>query len=112
MSDFGLSTSYGPEHTAETGTYRSMAPEVITHQAYDYKCDVYKPSSFEMGPNGELLIHQATRTAEDERALESKRCVWCAQYGVKTCALRHGADPYHAQGHPIQGPLPDFLSMA
>ena len=78
----------------------------------DYKCDVYKPSSFEMGPNGELLIHQPKRTAEDERALESKRCVWCAQYGVKTCALRHGADPYHAQGHPIQGPLPDFLSMA
>ena len=32
VSDFGISTTFGPEHTAETGTYRCMAPEVITHQ--------------------------------------------------------------------------------
>ena len=41
MSDFGIATNFGPEHTAETGTYRSMAPEVITHQRYDQACDVY-----------------------------------------------------------------------
>jgi len=41
VSDFGISTNFGPEHTAETGTYRSMAPEVITHQAYDHHCDVF-----------------------------------------------------------------------
>ena len=27
--------------TAETGTYRWMAPEVIRHEAYDKRCDVY-----------------------------------------------------------------------
>jgi len=41
VSDFGISTNFGPEHTAETGTYRSMAPEVITHQRYDHLCDVF-----------------------------------------------------------------------
>lgn len=41
VSDFGISTNIGPEHTAETGTYRSMAPEVITHQPYDQQCDVF-----------------------------------------------------------------------
>ena len=41
LADFGISTGFGPEHTAETGTYRYMAPEVIRHQQYDHKCDVY-----------------------------------------------------------------------
>merc|ERR1712196_479225 len=41
VTDFGISTRYGREHTAETGTYRYMAPEVITHQSYDHLCDVY-----------------------------------------------------------------------
>ena len=41
VSDFGISTTFGPEHTAETGTYRCMAPEVITHQRYDHHCDVF-----------------------------------------------------------------------
>ena len=29
------------EHTAETGTYRWMAPEVIRHEAYSFMADVY-----------------------------------------------------------------------
>ena len=41
LADFGISTGFGPEHTAETGTYRYMAPEVVRHQQYDHKCDVY-----------------------------------------------------------------------
>ncbi len=41
VSDFGISTTFGPEHTAETGTYRSMAPEVITHHPYNQMCDVF-----------------------------------------------------------------------
>jgi len=41
LADFGIATCFGGEHTAETGTYRFMAPEVITHQTYDHKCDVY-----------------------------------------------------------------------
>jgi serine/threonine protein kinase len=41
VSDFGISTRFGTEHTAETGTYRSMAPEVIAHHSYDHRCDVF-----------------------------------------------------------------------
>jgi serine/threonine protein kinase len=41
--DFGLSCfqSSGPDHTAETGTYRWMAPEVICHEPYSTAADVY-----------------------------------------------------------------------
>ena len=42
VTDFGISTHFGrPDYTAETGTYRQMAPEVILHKPYNYKCDVY-----------------------------------------------------------------------
>ena len=42
VTDFGISTTFGREdYTAETGTYRFMAPEVIVHKPYDYHCDVY-----------------------------------------------------------------------
>lgn len=45
VADFGVarvheSTSAGVL-TAETGTYRWMAPEVIAHKEYGHKCDVY-----------------------------------------------------------------------
>lgn len=32
---------YTRELTAETGTYRWMAPEIIKHQPYSYEADVY-----------------------------------------------------------------------
>ena len=42
VTDFGISTRFGrTDYTAETGTYRQMAPEVILHKPYNYKCDVY-----------------------------------------------------------------------
>ena len=42
VTDFGISTTFGrDDYTAETGTYRFMAPEVIVHKPYDYRCDVY-----------------------------------------------------------------------
>lgn len=65
LTDFGLSTTFEvpkflrsndastrstgssvgdveeEEHTAEAGTYRWMAPEVIRHESYNYKADVY-----------------------------------------------------------------------
>jgi len=42
VSDFGLSvTNRGQELTAETGTYRWMAPEVIRHESYSSNADVY-----------------------------------------------------------------------
>lgn len=41
VTDFGISRTFGGDLTAETGTYRAMAPEVISHQAYDFKCDIY-----------------------------------------------------------------------
>ena len=43
VSDFGLSCdiSHPRDMTAETGTYRWMAPEVIRHENYSYPADVY-----------------------------------------------------------------------
>eukprot|EP00602_Paraphysomonas_sp_CaronLab_P000257 CAMPEP_0185031708 /NCGR_PEP_ID=MMETSP1103-20130426/19325_1 /TAXON_ID=36769 /ORGANISM="Paraphysomonas bandaiensis, Strain Caron Lab Isolate" /LENGTH=500 /DNA_ID=CAMNT_0027567323 /DNA_START=395 /DNA_END=1897 /DNA_ORIENTATION=- len=43
IADFGLSCviSAGQEPTAETGTYRWMAPEVIRHESYSLAADVY-----------------------------------------------------------------------
>lgn len=42
LGDFGLARSTeGREKTAETGSYRHMAPEVIRHEPYDKACDVY-----------------------------------------------------------------------
>uniref|UniRef100_A0A7R9Y6T4 non-specific serine/threonine protein kinase n=1 Tax=Prasinoderma coloniale TaxID=156133 RepID=A0A7R9Y6T4_9VIRI len=43
VADFGVARviDMGGTMTAETGTYRWMAPEIISHQAYDVRCDVY-----------------------------------------------------------------------
>jgi mitogen-activated protein kinase kinase kinase 11 len=44
VSDLGVATSYDeadPNRTAETGTYRWMAPEVIRHESYSLMADVY-----------------------------------------------------------------------
>ena len=42
VADFGLSRYFSNNPmTAETGSYRWMAPEVIRHENYNHKCDVY-----------------------------------------------------------------------
>ncbi|XP_006653907.1 serine/threonine-protein kinase STY8-like [Oryza brachyantha] len=43
IADFGVSRlrSQGGDMTAETGTYRWMAPEVINHKPYDHKADIF-----------------------------------------------------------------------
>jgi len=41
ISDFGLARYAADEMTAETGSYRWMAPEVVRHHNYDKSCDVY-----------------------------------------------------------------------
>jgi len=43
VADFGVARVVDSASimTAETGTYRWMAPEVVSHQPYDAKCDVY-----------------------------------------------------------------------
>ena len=42
VGDFGLSTRFGrAELTAERGTYRQMAPEIVLRKPYNHKCDVY-----------------------------------------------------------------------
>ena len=42
IADFGMSVAnMGQELTAETGTYRYMAPEVIRHESYSSNADVY-----------------------------------------------------------------------
>lgn len=51
LTDFGLSAmlqntsvNNGGDLTAETGTYRYMAPEVIKHEKYQYPADIYSIS--------------------------------------------------------------------
>jgi len=45
LTDFGVAIMHesaaGEEHTAETGTYRWMSPEVIRHESYSFMADVY-----------------------------------------------------------------------
>lgn len=43
IADFGVARviEYNGHMTAETGTYRWMAPEVIEHKPYDEKADVF-----------------------------------------------------------------------
>jgi len=44
IADFGLAriqANVGVKMTAETGSYRWMAPEVIKHEEYNWRCDVY-----------------------------------------------------------------------
>ena len=43
VADFGVArvVDAACTMTAETGTYRWMAPEVVSHQRYDAKCDVF-----------------------------------------------------------------------
>ena len=43
VSDFGVATTFEDDanRTAETGTYRWMAPEVIRHESYSSMADVY-----------------------------------------------------------------------
>jgi len=44
VSDFGVATTYEEadvNRTAETGTYRWMAPEIIRHESYSLMADVY-----------------------------------------------------------------------
>ncbi len=43
VADFGVARvlDSAAVMTAETGTYRWMAPEVVSHQPYDSKCDVF-----------------------------------------------------------------------
>ena len=44
IADFGLArycAAHGKSMTAETGSYRWMAPEVIRHEPYNERCDVY-----------------------------------------------------------------------
>jgi len=41
IADFGLARYQAIDMTAETGTYRWMAPEIIRHGRYCARCDVY-----------------------------------------------------------------------
>src|SRR5210317_411979 len=55
LTDFGLAAMLqnnatinngrGGDLTAETGTYRYMAPEVIKHERYQYSADIYSLST-------------------------------------------------------------------
>ena len=55
VCDFGLARHFGSlapkDMTPETGTYRWMAPEVISHSPYGHKVDVYRRALVRLSPS-------------------------------------------------------------
>jgi serine/threonine protein kinase len=87
VTDFGVATesSVGAsDRTAETGTYRWMAPEVIRHEAYSNLADVY---SFAV-----LMWQLLTR--EDPFSPKS-------QIDAAMCVARDGVRPPFPEGTPV-----------
>ena len=83
LTDFGLAamlqhnasvTSRG-DLTAETGTYRYMAPEVIKHQKYQYPADIYSLSvlMWEIITREAPFKHMGQIEAAGSVAIEGKR---------------------------------------
>lgn len=87
LTDFGVSTesSRSKDRTAETGTYRWMAPEVIRHEQYGQPADVY---SFAV-----VMWQLITREIpfEDKSTFDA----------AATVAMEHGRPPF-----PANTPLP------
>lgn len=83
VGDMGLSRRVGRCMTAETGSYRWMAPEVIRHEEYGTSCDVY---SF-----GILLYEMLTLTVPFSRM---------STYQVILAVARHNTRPELPPGLP------------
>ena len=77
MSDFGLAAEASPsgDRTAETGTYRWMAPEVIRHEDYSQTADVYSFAVvlWQLVTRDEPFHHQSQVDAAAAVALENAR---------------------------------------
>jgi len=75
ISDFGLSRYFEAaksEFTAETGSYRWMAPEVTRHEPYDEKCDVYSYGCLAYEMTSYCLPFQHLTTLEAAFAVASR----------------------------------------
>jgi len=75
ISDFGLSRYFQAaktEFTAETGSYRWMAPEVTRHEPYDEKCDVYSYGCLAYEMTSYCVPFQHMSTLEAAFAVASK----------------------------------------
>jgi len=75
ISDFGLSRYFEAaksEFTAETGSYRWMAPEVTRHEPYDEKCDVYSYGCLAYEMTSYCVPFQHLTTLEAAFAVASK----------------------------------------
>jgi serine/threonine protein kinase len=83
VTDFGVATDTNSveDRTAETGTYRWMAPEVIRHEAYSQTADVYSFS---------ILMWQLL-TREDP--FEGKSQIEAAA----AVAMESARPPFHAE---------------
>jgi len=77
VTDFGLATeaSLSGDRTAETGTYRWMAPEVIRHEDYSQTADVYSFAVvlWQLVTRDEPFHHQSQVEAAAAVALENAR---------------------------------------
>ncbi|KAF3446845.1 hypothetical protein FNV43_RR12025 [Rhamnella rubrinervis] len=83
VSDFGVARVQDQSGvmTAETGTYRWMAPEVIEHKPYDYKADVF---SF-----GVVLWELLTGKLPYEDLTPLQAAVGVVQKGLRPTIPRH-----------------------
>mmetsp|Transcript_55451 Transcript_55451/g.166270 ORF Transcript_55451/g.166270 Transcript_55451/m.166270 type:complete len:511 (-) Transcript_55451:207-1739(-) len=79
LTDFGVAiitqSHAEAEHTAETGTYRWMAPEVIRHESYSFKADVYSYAlvAWQLITREEPFCNRSQIEAAGLVALESAR---------------------------------------
>uniref|UniRef100_A0A2N9FAY4 Protein kinase domain-containing protein n=1 Tax=Fagus sylvatica TaxID=28930 RepID=A0A2N9FAY4_FAGSY len=83
VADFGIARMQAQSGvmTAETGTYRWMAPEVIEHKPYDHKVDVF---SF-----GILLWEMLTGKLPYEQLTPLQAAVGVVQKGLRPTIPRH-----------------------
>ncbi|KAA3474519.1 tyrosine-protein kinase SRK2-like isoform X2 [Gossypium australe] len=95
VADFGVARvqSQSGVMTAETGTYRWMAPEVIEHKPYDHKADVFSFGiSFWELLTGELpyglLTPLQAAVAVVQKVYKSETISYCANNEEFICLIR------------------------
>jgi len=105
ISDFGLSRYFQAaksEFTAETGSYRWMAPEVTRHEPYDEKCDVYSYGclAYEMTSYCVPFQHMTTLEAAFAVASKAARPAIPASCPAQIASLIQGCWRQASEGRP------------